>query len=227
MGTVTIEKAGQLYWLGRYVERVYSTLKAFNDCHDAIIDINEDSYVDFCKKLAIPNIYSDHLDFIGRYLYDSSDPNSIYSNLSRAYDNAIIVRNIISSDTMSYIQMALDFLADKSKNISSPHLGNLKVIDYLLAFWGSVDDYVADEECRNIIKTGKYIERLDLYIRLDQKYEEIEKECRKLENRIAKTSLPYSKSAFARFKELVNGRENWERSRPEALICVESIFAAV
>ena len=39
--------------------------------------------------------------------------------------------------------------------------------DLLLAFWGSVDDRVVDVERRDLLKVGKYSERLDLMIRLN------------------------------------------------------------
>ena len=39
-----------------------------------------------------------------------------------------------------------------------------------------LDDNMEDEEGRNIIKCGKYLERLDLYMRLDFPYIYVEKE---------------------------------------------------
>ena len=32
-------------------------------------------------------------DFISRYLYDSTNPDSVLSNLLRAYDNAVVLIN--------------------------------------------------------------------------------------------------------------------------------------
>ena len=108
---ISAEQADRLYWLGRYVERVYSTLRLFNLSIDRMIDKDGEDYVEFCRRLAIPSdIYADADDFQSRYLFDPSNPDSIYSNLSRAYDNAIVLRNFITTETMAYIQLALDRL---------------------------------------------------------------------------------------------------------------------
>ncbi len=164
---ISAEQADRLYWLGRYVERVYSTLRIFNLSLDRMIDKDGDDYVEFCRRLAIPSdIYADAADFETRYLFDAANPDSIYSNLSRAYDNAIVLRNFITTETMAYIQLALDRLEHGSA-ADSAFLETQRVADFLLAFWGSVDDQVADVERRDLLKVGKYSERLDLLIRLD------------------------------------------------------------
>ena len=164
---ISAEQADRLYWLGRYVERVYSTLRLFNLSIDRMIDKDGEDYVEFCRRLAIPSdIYADADDFQSRYLFDPSNPDSIYSNLSRAYDNAIVLRNFITTETMAYIQLALDRL-EQGAVADSAFLETQRVADWLLAFWGSVDDRVADVERRDLLKVGKYSERLDLLIRLD------------------------------------------------------------
>ena len=67
---------------------------------------------------------------------------------------------------MAYIQLALDQLQHGARE-DSAFLETQRVADWLLAFWGSVDDRVADVERRDLLKVGKYSERLDLLIRLD------------------------------------------------------------
>lgn len=167
INTISAEQADRLYWLGRYVERVFSTLRLFNRSLDRMSDQNGDDYVDFCRRLSIPSeIYADSEDFQMRYLFDPANPDSIYSNLSRAYDNAIVLRNFITTETMAYIQLALDQLQHGARE-DSAFLETQRVADWLLAFWGSVDDRVADVERRDLLKVGKYSERLDLLIRLD------------------------------------------------------------
>ena len=38
MGIISIEKADHLYWLGRYTERVYTTLRVFFHIYDNMIE---------------------------------------------------------------------------------------------------------------------------------------------------------------------------------------------
>ena len=107
MGIITVEKSDSLFWLGRYVERVYTELKYYLQGTDRMIDTDPNYYAVLCEKIGIPDIYHSRNEFINRYPFDEADPNSLVSNLNRAYDNAIVLRNDIGSDTFSYIQLAL------------------------------------------------------------------------------------------------------------------------
>ena len=84
MAIISAEHSDQLYWLGRYSERVYTTLKIFEDHFDSMIDLMTEEYEDFCRKQDIPNIYTSKDDFSRRYCFDEENPHSIYSNLMRA-----------------------------------------------------------------------------------------------------------------------------------------------
>ncbi|MGN1187675.1 MAG: alpha-E domain-containing protein, partial [Lachnospiraceae bacterium] len=91
MGIITIEKADRLFWLGRYAERVYTTIKEYFAGYDRMIDESESSYTDFCRRINIPNIYTDKEDFLRSYPFNTENPDSILSNLYRAYDNAVVM----------------------------------------------------------------------------------------------------------------------------------------
>ena len=97
MGIISIKSTDNLFWLGRYVERVFTTLRVFSEYYDKMIDKDENAYIDFCNKLGIENTYSYKQEFITKYLFDENDPNSVMSNLLCAYDNAVVMRNAISS----------------------------------------------------------------------------------------------------------------------------------
>ena len=49
------------------------------------------------------------------------------------------------------------------------------VLDDILAFKGGMEEYIDDNAALNIIKLGEYIERLDLYVRLDYPIDQITK----------------------------------------------------
>lgn len=189
MGIITIEKANHLFWLGRYVERVFSTVNVFQDYYDLMIDQDYEAYHTFCRRLEIPDIYQDSEDFCYRYVYDKTNFDSIIMNLIRAYDNAIVLRDEITSETLAYIELALRVLEHTDSD--APILELQKVIDYLYAFWGSVDDKVETEACRNIMKCGKYAERLDLCYRFESDHIDIQKQIAKLKNRVHKLENQY------------------------------------
>ena len=55
MGIISIKSTDNLFWLGRYVERVFTTLRVFSEYYDKMIDKDENAYIDFCRKLGIEN----------------------------------------------------------------------------------------------------------------------------------------------------------------------------
>lgn len=51
MGIISIEQADRLYWLGRYSERVYTTIRLYFNSFDELIDGTGDLYQNFCKMI--------------------------------------------------------------------------------------------------------------------------------------------------------------------------------
>ena len=195
MGIISLEQTNRLYWLGRYSERVYTTIRLYAKCYDDMIDDIGENYADFCRMLEIPNIYKDKEDFNQRYGFDESDPNSILSNLIRAYDNAVVLREEIGSETLSYIQLAI-YAINKAKISRAPLLELQNVEDNILAFWGIADDFIESETIRNIIRTGKRVERIDLYARLKLGIKELKSELRRMHTRLVSSGMHYNEACL-------------------------------
>lgn len=202
MGIITIGKADRLFWLGRYAERVYTTIKEYFAGYDRMIDENESSYTDFCRRINIPNIYTDKEDFLKSYPFNTENPDSILSNLYRAYDNAVVMREEIGTETLSYIQMAI-YNMKSARASAAPLIELQKVIDDILAFWGCFDDCVSDAVERSIGKAGRRIERLDLYLRFEMPTEYIRREAARLKDRMPKAQLDYDETQLERILQLV------------------------
>lgn len=202
MDIISVEQANCLYWLGRYTERVYTTIRIYFERFDRMIDENQDSYEQFCQMIDIPNIYSSREDFLKRYPFDTDNPDSIISNMYRAYDNGIVLREKITSEALSYIQLAV-YELKKGAVSKSPLLELQKVLDFLLAFWGTIDDRIDSEHIRNIIKAGKRIERIDLYARLGLDAKEILREVHRMKPRVEKSGLSYEKEKLDELEALV------------------------
>lgn len=219
MGIISLEKSNHLYWLGRYSERAFTTIRTFMEAYDTMLDSDPNAYKNVCEKLSIPDVYGCKEAFIINYLFDETDPNSVYSNLSRACDNASVMRDVISSTALGYIQLALDVMEDaKRETFCLLHLQ--EVIDDLYAFWGSIDDYVESSECRNIIKCGRYIERLDLYIRLDYDTNAMELAYTRMVYRLERSRCDYDKQKLAAVtKALAEGGD-----LHAVLPCLNNIF---
>ena len=81
------------------------------------------------------------------------------------------------------------------------------VLDHILAFWACLDDTVASSEVRSIVKLGKRLERLDLYLRLRKDKNDLDKAFRFLEYRINKNTIAFDKEKFMELKKLMNEKE--------------------
>ena len=202
MGIISVENTDRLYWLGRYTERVYSTIRIFEARFDSMIDVDDLEYKAFCESQDIPNVYKSKEDFSKRYCFSLEDENSIFSNLMRAYDNAIVLREEIGSDTLSYIQLAV-YAMNQAAISKAPLIGLQKVTDNIAAFWGMADDAIDESSIRNMIRVGKLVERIDLYARLKEPSERIRREARRLTNRIDKSTMRYSPKILAHVTYLV------------------------
>ena len=167
-------KANRLYWLGRYAERVYISLHLLRRYYDRLIDGDPKDYEAYYKKLDINNDYASNETFHLAQMYDPQSPCSLMAVLESANDNAIVLREEIKSESLSYIQMSLCLLkesaAKREKNITALQ----PITDYLLAFFGSIDERVFDERIRNLIKMGKLVENLDLHVRFDYPFYRID-----------------------------------------------------
>lgn len=196
MGIFTIEKMNNLYWMGRYVERTQTTLKLFLNSFDRMIDGDENDYKDYCQSIGIPDVYGEKAVFIKEYPFDAGHDFSIVSNVNRAFDNAVVMRDYLGSDTLAYLQMVLYDISSAANNEERTIFLMQNAIDHILAFWGCLDDMVDDETTRCIVKLGKNIERLDLHLRLKQPRSVLHRDYMKMESRIARSSLCYDKAVL-------------------------------
>ncbi|MBR1507205.1 MAG: alpha-E domain-containing protein [Eubacterium sp.] len=203
MGIISVEQVDHLYWLGRYTERVYTTLKIYSESFDRMIDESEDSYQKYCDSLDIPNIYESKEDFLKRYPFDISVPDSIISNLNRAYDNAIVLRETIGSEALSYIQLSIYAMNNASVS-DAPLIDLQQIMDDLLSFWGLVDDQIDSDQIRNIIKAGKRIERIDLYARMEVEKLRLVREVRRMIPRVLRSGMKYDDMSLSRVSTLIN-----------------------
>lgn len=202
MGIISLDQVDHLYWLGRYTERVYTILKIYAKSFDLMIEEDEGIYHKFCGYLDIPDIYQSKEDFIRRYAFDESIPDSIISNLNRAYDNAIVLRETIGSDTLSYVQLSIYAMNNAAKS-NSPLIELQQVTDDLLSFWGIVDDQIDSDQIRNILKAGKRIERIDLYARLELEKKRLEREVRRMIPRVLRSGMKYNEQSLSAVSSLI------------------------
>ena len=226
MGTISLEHSGRLYWLGRYTERFFITLRALDRLYDRMID-DSHGYREYLGFFGLSDIYADNRDFLRSFLYDENNTHSAAYSLERAYDNGIVLREAISTQSLSYLQMAKDTLL-QSQSKPNVRLSLLPLKDMLYGFWGSINEHIYDDEIRNIIYIGKTLERLDLYIRMNAPYAAAKKEyirlCKNL-NRVPKgTPFRYNTKYLSELVIILGTETDYKQDAKKALISLEHLF---
>lgn len=221
MGPVTLSKQNRLFWLGRYAERVYVTVQFLMQAYDRLLDSTPMDYADFCRRLGAENVYQNAEDFCRRYLFDNSQPCSVRSSMEALLGNGMVLRETISSPTLSYLQMAESAMEMASRS-EAPAVELQWVLDDIMAFRGSFDEAVDHEGVRNITKTGGTVERLSLMLRLDWQTDRLRQEMRKLLNRLYKTDLATEPEALKTITDYA--MEETDIPAPALLRSVEGLF---
>mgnify|MGYP003595176586 FL=1 len=72
--TISATKANRLYWLGRYTERVYTSLHLLRRCYDKMIDGSTDEYEMYYHTMDVADTYPDIEAFKLGLMYDSHNP---------------------------------------------------------------------------------------------------------------------------------------------------------
>lgn len=170
---ISASKANRLFWLGRYEERVYLTLHMLRKCYDKMIDGDSSDYETFWQKLDICNSYNTKEEFKSGMLFDEENQSSVISAQLRAQDNAILLREDIMSETLSYIEMSIALMKRLKKQEDGTILSLQPVTDWALAFWGSVQQRVFNSKARMLMYVGREIENMDFLLRFDYPVERI------------------------------------------------------
>lgn len=175
-------KANRLFWLGRYVERVYMTLHLLRRVYDKMIDGEPADYKAFWQKLDMTDSYASTGEFTLGMMYDEENPSSVISSLNRAMDNAIMLREDIKSETMSYIEMSIAMMK-RYRSEAMSNITNLQpVTDWMLAFRGSAAQRIEEPKVLSIIAIGQLVEKIDIMLRFCYCYDRIATQYHMLQN---------------------------------------------
>ena len=225
MGTEILSKTNRLYWLGRYVERTMIEIELMMVAYDDAIDRKDFDFRTFCELLEIDCPYETSDGFILGFLFDENYPCSVISTLNYAYDNAIVLREVISSEALSYIQMAVNIMQSAATGVA-PMLELQSVVDMLYAFRGCCDDSILDTASRYTVKCGHSVERIDMYVRLGCNANTLPAEISRLWSRLQMTPLGRDGE---RLKVLMGLAANPDpvRNRELLIDCVEGLISDV
>lgn len=170
---ISAVKANSLFWLGRYEERVYITLHLLRKCHDKMIDGELEDYWPIWQKLDTTGAYQTIEEFTFGIMYDDTNPSTVMTAQTKAMDNAILLREDILSETLSYLEMSLALLKECRKKQEKNVICLQPVIDWSLAFWGSAQQRLQNHKALYIMSIGRNVENMDMLLRFDYSYERV------------------------------------------------------
>lgn len=224
MDYVSLNQINKLYWLGRYTERVSTTLQYLMGALDDCIDGKEMDYGTFCAALGLENHYDNTMDFMNRYLFDADYPDSLRAAAEQMLGDGMVLRETISSSTLSYLQMAI-YSLEKAMISEHPSIELQEVIDNLMAFRGSYEFFTREERVRNILRTGSNVEHISLFLRLHFREEMVLPEVDKLLGRLGRAGMrlvPQNLTTLQRYLGFEG--ELSDADKTQILIAAENLF---
>ena len=182
LALVTASKADNLFWLGRYTERVFTTLSQFFPFYDRVMDTDVDAFRPFARALDLPEDFEDFDAFIHSFLYDEKNPDSVRSAIVYAFNNAVILRPELGSRSLQQVELAMSSIVEASEygGTDADIFKHRDIAGNMLAFWGGVENSPVEPTLKSFIFVGKYLERLDLYTRFGYSVEELKAPLAKL-----------------------------------------------
>lgn len=205
--TISASKANKLFWLGRYAERTYLNLHLLRACYDKMIDGKGDAYGKYCSNLSLDVDFETPSNFVRRFLYDKQNPFSISAELEFANDNAMVLREEITSETLGYIQMSLAHINSLAE-VNEIHISELQpVTDNLLSLWGSIEERVLNDYVLAILMVGKIIEQIDIRVRFDYPFDRVELLYERLKTHLRYVPYIYDVEAVEQIDNLLTAKK--------------------
>lgn len=179
--------ADSLYWMARYMERVENNARILDvnlqvtlDSDFSGADAEREAWEPILVTLEDQTLFTKHFatidaDSVCTFVTFSKDnPNSIWSCVAAARENARTVREYISSEMWERINSLYLWLKDEKARDLAGGSGidfYRQVVDRCHQFHGTTDQTLIHSEGWDLMQVGKYLERADNASRLlDLKY---------------------------------------------------------
>ena len=200
--TISPAKAHHLYWLGRYAERVSAQMHFLRHYYDLCLDEgHEDAIHEYCSKLHLPICTRDRDAFLVEHLF-GDQCGSLRHTLNCLNDNSIVLREELTTNTIAYVNLCVSTLkhSDHKKDVNINSLQPIS--DYILAFWGSVLQYVTNGATLDMLFIGKRVEFIDMYSRFGEKHSRLAAEWRNMDRRLDRQSFLVNKDSRMALREI-------------------------
>lgn len=176
--------ANSIYWLGRYLERAENYARFIDVNFNLMLDLPGDlkeQWEPLVMATGDKALYQssnqsyDMQEVIYFLAFNEENPNSLISSISKARENARMVRENLSKETWEKLNETYHFVKKASENKTwkkeDPRSFFESVKSQILLLYGIADSTVARTEGWYFRQLGQYLERADKTSRiLDVKY---------------------------------------------------------
>jgi len=157
---LTANSATNLYWLGRYIERISGLLTQIMPAYDDCIDINKNAGIELYKGYSIDIEYESAHEFLKVAMFGEHSSNLV-ALAGYARENAIICRSYINTQAFGEIIELHKMLENASNSYADL---DYKLIDDALSLiseiWGEISKLSKSNISDHFLKLGRLIERL-------------------------------------------------------------------
>jgi uncharacterized alpha-E superfamily protein len=176
--------ANSIYWLGRYLERAENYARFLDVNFNLMLDLPADM-----KAQWEPLVYAtgDQALYTAKYsqfdrksviqflTFDEENPNSIFSSISYARENARVIRENLTKETWENLNELYHFVKKRAEKSDfgkeDPRLFFESIKNQILLLYGLAESTVARTEGWHFRQLGMYLERADKTSRMvDVKY---------------------------------------------------------
>ncbi|MBD3824337.1 MAG: alpha-E domain-containing protein [Epsilonproteobacteria bacterium] len=165
---LTTNVATNLYWFGRYLERIEAMLIEVQRSFDEIIDVDRDAGKKLYKKIWIDIDYTDSSDFLKVAILGDHNAN-LFDLMSYARENIIISRNQIDTEAFGAVIELHELFEKASKNSLIIDFRFIdKVLSLISEIWGKLTRKQTRNASDYFISLGKYVEKVDFHLRVDK-----------------------------------------------------------
>ena len=179
---LTPEKEHSLYMLGRYAEKVYLQIHNLCRCQELLDAGKPQEYASYYEMIGSSIKYHDKAEARAGLMYDSRNTESVITSVVKANEYAKDLEDELVSYNKYYLAKTLELVSNNANIGKDPQMEDLQqTADLALAFWGSIDERIYDQELRSLLFVGKIVEHIVMSIKLQYKYYRIEEAFSRLE----------------------------------------------
>jgi len=162
---LTANSATNLYWLGRYIERINGLLTNLMPAYDNSIDIDINAGKKLYKGFSIDIEYESAHEFLEVAMFGEHDSNLL--NLAEyARENAIISRSYINTEAFGEIMELHSVLKNASNSYADIDYNLINdALSLISEIWGEVSKISKSNTSDHFLKLGRLIENLDFHLR--------------------------------------------------------------